>query len=318
MATMTDDSSITGDARDPNQPPRPGKPETPTHRRDGRDDLAPGLYLVATPIGNARDITLRALDVLAGADVIACEDTRVTAKLLALHGITTSTLSYHDHNAQKVLPRLIERLQNGDRVAQVSDAGMPTISDPGFRLVNACREAGHPVTVVPGASSVTTALALSGLATDRFTFAGFIPNKGGERRRWLSDLLAPGNTVVTFENAQRLPASLAALADIDPTRPVAVCREMTKRFEEARRDTARVLADHYADAGAPKGEVVVVIGPRDKGAETVTPEMIDAALADALQSLSVRDAARAVAEDLGVSRKAVYARALELTANDPR
>ena len=294
---------------DPNEPPAPGKPAS-------GDSLLPGLYIVATPIGNARDITLRALDVLHGADVIACEDTRVTSKLMSIHGISTPLMSYHDHNARRVLPGLIERLKNGERVAQVSDAGTPLIADPGYRLVNACRDADIPVTALPGASSVTMALAVAGIATDRFTFVGFVPTKSGERGTWFSNILAIGGTVVAFESAKRLPASLQALAKTSPDRELAVCRELTKRFEEVRRGTAADLAAHYAGAGPPKGEIVLVIGPASAADKEVDDVAIDAALSDALKQFSVRDAAQAVAESLGTPRKRVYARALLLPKLD--
>ena len=295
---------------DPNEPPAPGKPVS-------GDSLLPGLYIVATPIGNARDITLRALDVLHSVDVIACEDTRVTSKLMSIHGISTPLMSYHDHNARRVLPSLIERLKNGDRVAQVSDAGTPLIADPGYRLVNACRDADISVTALPGASSVTMALAVAGIATDRFTFVGFVPTKSGERKTWFADILSASGTVVAFESAKRLPASLVALAKIAAERNLAVCRELTKRFEEVRRGSAADLAAHYATAGPPKGEIVLVIGPASAMDKGVDDADLDAALTGALAQFSVRDAAQAVAESLGTPRKRVYARALELAKSDP-
>jgi len=297
--------------------PSPTRPD-PTHspargKPDSSNDVLPGLYIVATPIGNARDITLRALDVLRDVDVIACEDTRVTSKLMTLHDIDTPLISYHDHNARRVLPSLIERLKNGERVAQVSDAGTPLIADPGYRLVNACRDANIPVTAIPGASSVTTALVAAGIATDRFTFVGFVPTKAGERTTWLRDVLATPGTIVAFESAKRLPASLKAVASEGPNRDMAVCRELTKRFEEVRRGTAADLAEHYDQAGPPKGEVVLVIGGAALEDVVIDDAVLDAALIEALAQYRVKDAAQAVAESFGVSRKRVYARALQVS-----
>jgi 16S rRNA (cytidine1402-2'-O)-methyltransferase len=273
--------------------------------------FAPGLYLVATPIGNAEDVTLRALRLLAAADVIACEDTRVTAKLLARHGIARPLTSYHEHNAGRAGPLLIERLEKGEIVALVSDAGMPLISDPGFRLVRAALAAGAMVTALPGASAVPTALALSGLPCERFLFAGFLPSKPSARRQRIAELAALPATLVLFEAAVRLPAALADLAQGLGPRPAAVAREMSKLFEEVRRDDLAALARHYAEAGPPKGEVVLVIGP-PAAAEAAPDADLDAALRLALRHMGTRDAAELVALASGRPRRRLYERALDL------
>jgi 16S rRNA (cytidine1402-2'-O)-methyltransferase len=275
--------------------------------------LAPGLYLVATPIGNARDITLRALDVLARADVLAAEDTRNTGRLLEIHGVRRSgrILPYHDHNGAAQRPRLLAALAEGRSVALVSDAGSPLVADPGLRLAREAAAAGHAVTAVPGASALLAALAVAGLPTDRFLFAGFPPPRGAARRRSFAELDRVPATLVFFESPRRLAASLADMAAVfGAGRRAAVCRELTKRFEEVRRDGLGVLAAHYAAAGEPKGEVVVLVGPPP--APEAPAEALDAALAAALESQSVRDAAAEVAAALGMPRRQVYARALEL------
>jgi len=282
--------------------------------RSASDSLTPGLYLVATPIGNLRDVTLRALDVLAAADVIACEDTRVTAKLLKAHGVKTPTLAYHEHNARRVRPKLISRLQAGETVALVSDAGTPLISDPGYKLVRAAAEAGVPVTAIPGASATLTALSVSGLPTDRFLFAGFLPVRKGPRRAALAALATVPATLVLFEAPSRFAAALADMAAVLGDRPAAVARELTKLHEEVRRGGLTELAAHYAEAGAPKGEAVVVVGP--PVVVEIDDVEIDAQLRAALSSGSLRDAVAAVAAATGASRKRVYARALALQNDD--
>lgn len=273
--------------------------------------LAAGLHIVATPIGHARDVTLRALDVLAGADLVVCEDTRVTSKLLARHGIRARLAAYHEHNAERVRPQLLARLGRGERVALVSDAGTPLVSDPGFKLVRAALDAGIPVTAEPGASASLTALVLSGLPSDRFLFAGFLPNRAGQRRSALAEFAAVKATLIVFEAPQRLAESLADMADILGARPAAVARELTKRFEEVRRGNLADLARHYAAAGAPKGEIVVVIGPPEAAAAAASADDIERRLDQALETMSLRDAAEAVARATGLARREVYARALE-------
>jgi 16S rRNA (cytidine1402-2'-O)-methyltransferase len=272
------------------------------------------LLLVATPIGNARDITLRALDALKDADALYAEDTRVTAKLLALHGLSRSILSYHEHNAQAMRPRILARLAAGERVALVSDAGTPLISDPGYKLVRAAIEAGYAVEALPGASAVMAALSVAGLPTDRFFFAGFLPPKAGARARALEALKEIPATLVFFESPGRLAESLAAMAGILGSRAASVARELTKLFEETRRGTLADLSAHYVASGPPKGEIVVLVGPPEAagaGAEDAAAAL-DQALRAALDHSSLRDAVEAVARATGRPRRKVYARALAL------
>ena len=279
--------------------------------KHGDGKLAPGLYLVATPIGHAQDLTLRARDLLARVDAIACEDTRVTAKLLSLHGIRAKLLQYHEHNAERMRPVLLERLHAGEAIALVSDAGTPLISDPGYKLVRDVAAAGLPVTSLPGASSVLTALILSGLPSDRFLFAGFLPPKETARRGALAELKDVPATLIWFETGPRLAASLRDAAAILGDRPAAVARELTKLHEEVRRDTLAALATHYETAGAPKGEIVVVAGaPLPDAAPSA--DDVDAQLRDALTTMSVREAADRVAATTGLPRRQIYARALAL------
>lgn len=273
--------------------------------------LAPALYLVATPIGNAADISLRALAVLAGADVIACEDTRVTSRLLAIHGISRPLVRYDEHTAHTSGPALLRRIAAGETVALVSDAGMPLVSDPGGRLVRDCIEAGLPLTAVPGASSVLTALALSGLPADRFLFAGFLASRSSARRRELAELAGVPATLVLMESAQRLAAALSDMLDVLGDRPAAVARELTKLFEEVRRGPLSRLAAHYAAAGPPRGEITIVIGPPE-APPPVGEDEADRLLADALGRLSARDAVAEVAAATGLSRRLLYARALAM------
>jgi 16S rRNA (cytidine1402-2'-O)-methyltransferase len=273
-------------------------------------EIQPGLHVLATPIGNARDISLRALEVLKGATVIAAEDTRVTAKLLAIHGISRPLVAYNDHNAAGMRPRLLARLAAGQKVVLVSDAGTPLVSDPGYKLVREVLAAGLPVHAVPGPSAVLTALTLSGLPSDRFLFAGFLPSRAGERAAALRELAAVPATLIFFESAQRLAESLSAMAEMLGDRPAAMARELTKRHEEVRRGTLRELAAHYAQAGAPRGEVTIVVGPPLDAAPDLA--LIDAALAQALGFMPVKAAAEMIAALTGLSRKQVYNRALRL------
>ena len=276
--------------------------------------LAPGLYLVATPIGNARDITLRALDVLAGADALAAEDTRTLRKLLAIHGISLGDrplIAYHDHSGPGTRDRIVARITDGQAVAYASEAGTPLIADPGFALARAVAAAGLGVTALPGASAVLAALSLSGLPTDRFTFAGFAPNADGARRRFLDGLSGAPGTLIFYESPRRVAKFLAAaVAVFGPDRPAALARELTKKFEEVRRGTlAELLAG--LETGVMKGEVVVLIGA-GPDARRATPEAIDAALSDAMARLSVKDAAAEVAAALGLKKRDLYQRALAL------
>ncbi|NQU62602.1 MAG: 16S rRNA (cytidine(1402)-2'-O)-methyltransferase [Rhodospirillales bacterium] len=269
-----------------------------------------GLYIVATPIGNAQDITLRGLDILAQADVIACEDTRVTAKLLAIHGISRPLTPYHEHNASKAGPKLIKRLKDGEIVALVSDAGTPLVSDPGYKLICACLEEALAVIPLPGASSVLAALVVSGLPTDRFFFAGFLPPKSAARKRVLNEFTEIPGSLVFLESAKRLAASLADMAGVLGPRSTAVSREITKMFEETRRGSLDELAAHYRGAGPPKGEVTIVVGPFTE--EPVSDAELDRLLVRALKGSTVRDAADAVTAATGLPRRRVYTRALEI------
>lgn len=270
----------------------------------------PGLYVVATPIGNLGDISLRALVVLASADLVLCEDTRTGGALLAKFGIKKPLLSCHDHNENERRPNILKRLAAGGAVALISDAGMPLIADPGYRLVRACREAGHAVTVIPGANAALTALAGSGLPTDKFHFAGFLPPKSTARRKFLGTLKHIPATLIVYETPQRLGAALKDLADIlGERREAAVARELTKLFEETKRGTLSELAGFYA-AQEPKGEIVIVIAPPDEAAAPA--QDIDALLRDHLKTMSVRDAASAVSALTGIRKGEAYARALWL------
>jgi 16S rRNA (cytidine1402-2'-O)-methyltransferase len=273
--------------------------------------LAAGLHIVATPIGNMRDITLRALDVLHAADLIACEDTRVFAKLAGRYGISAPTVAYSDATQEANEPRIVRALEAGKRVALVSDAGTPLISDPGYRLVRAALARGLSVTSAPGPSAVPMALALSGLPTDRFFFGGFLPAREGERRRAIGAVASLPATLVFFEAPHRLAASLADLAELLGARPAAVARELTKLFEDVRRGPLDQLAAHYAAHPDIKGEIAVVIGaPGEEAAPQAG--VLDEALRTALAGASVKDAAAEVAARYGLKRREVYARALEL------
>ncbi len=283
--------------------------------------LAAGLYLVATPIGNAADITLRALRVLAAADIVACEDTRVTRKLFTIHGIgrdrqsPPTFIACHEHNEADVAHRLLGRIAEGASVALVSDAGTPLVSDPGYRLVRAAIEKGVPILPVPGPSAVLAALAVSGLPSDRFFFAGFLPTKQAARRRAIEDLKQVPATLVLLESPRRLAAALADLALVIGDREAVVARELTKLFEEVRRGSLADLAAAYASAVAPKGEVTLVIAPPAaspaRDADDDAPA-VDRLLLEALAGASARDAAHAVAAATGLPRRRLYARALAL------
>jgi len=275
--------------------------------------LPAGLHLVATPIGNLRDITLRALEVLAAADVIACEDTRVTRRLLDHYGIATPMTPYHEHNAAAARPKLLARLAAGEAVALVSDAGTPLISDPGFKLVRAAHDAGHAVTSLPGASSALAALTASGLPTDRFCFEGFLPVKSGQRQRRIAELGGIPATLILFETGPRLARSLADLATTLGARPAAVCRELTKLHEEVRRGELPTLAQAYAAGAESRGEIVIVIGPPAEDAGRADAGEIDALLRRALARGSVKDATGEVAAATGLPRREIYQRALALS-----
>lgn len=282
----------------------------------GRQDLAPGLYLVATPIGNLRDVTLRALDVLKGVDVIACEDSRVTVKLLTAYGIATPTTPYHEHNAARARPRLLARLAKGARIALVSDAGTPLVSDPGYKLVAEARADGIPVTAVPGPSAALAALAVAGLPTNAFHFAGFLPPRKAARRRALEALRTVLATLILYESANRLAGLLADAETVLGARAAAVCRELTKLHEEVVPGTLAALARRYEEAGPPRGEIVVIVAPPGAQDAAVAGEALDAALRTALAAASLRDAVDRVAAETGLPRRRVYARALALADED--
>ena len=279
--------------------------------------LGPGLYLVATPIGNAADITLRALEVLTRVDAIAAEDTRQTRKLMEMHGIALAgrrMVSYHDRNGAERRPRILGWLRQGMSVAYCSDAGTPLVADPGYRLAEAAVAEGLALTVIPGASAVLAALSLAGLPTDRFLFAGFLPAKRGARKKALGELASVPATLVFYESPRRLAAALADMAEVlGDARAAAVARELTKKFEQVRRAPLAELAGQYAAEDAPRGEVVVLVGPPDAAtARAGSVASLDSELMAALATLSIKDAAREVATRLGLPRRDVYARALEL------
>lgn len=289
--------------------PRKLQPEASRTGPSGQA-FEPGLYVVSTPIGNLRDITLRALDVLAGADLVLAEDTRVTRRLLDAYEIDARLQSYHDHNGEKIRPIVLERLEEGARIALVSDAGTPLISDPGFKLARDVIEAGYEVIAIPGASAVLSALCIAGLPTDSFTFAGFPPPKTSARESWMEGFATAKSTLVFYEGASRVPDCLASAARIFGDRQGAVCRELTKLHEEARRGTLAELAAEFAQSGAPRGEVVIVIGPPSD--DSWDQDRIDKALAIALAEMRIKDASALVAEQSGWPRRDVYARALAL------
>lgn len=273
--------------------------------------VSPGLYLVATPIGNLRDMTLRALDVLAAADLVLAEDTRVTAKLLTAYGLKAKLERCDDHASARAAEIAVERLKAGEVVALVSDAGTPLVSDPGYVVARAAVAEGLPVHPVPGPSSLLAALCIAGLPADRILFAGFLPSKSGARRTALEELRTGRQTLVFFESGPRLRDSLTDMAQVLGPRPAAVARELTKLYEECvRGDLVELAADPRLDA--PKGEIVVVVGPGE--AETASAADADAALSEALTRLPPGEAAAEVSKALNLPRKPLYKRALELKA----
>jgi 16S rRNA (cytidine1402-2'-O)-methyltransferase len=272
--------------------------------------LAPGLHIVATPIGNLADITIRALAALAAADLIACEDTRITRKLLDRYGIETPLTPYHDHNAAQARPALLRSLAEGAAVALVSDAGTPLISDPGYKLVRAVQEAGHTVTVLPGPSSVLAALSIAGLPTDQFLFAGFLPPKQTARRARIAELARVPSTLVLFETGPRIAATLADLAAGLGERDAAICRELTKLHEEVRRGSLKALVQG-SETAEIRGEFVIVIAP-PPAAEMVSAEDTEMLLRQALSRVSLKDAVAEVATATGLPRRELYQRALVL------
>ncbi|MBY3062420.1 16S rRNA (cytidine(1402)-2'-O)-methyltransferase [Rhizobium laguerreae] len=279
--------------------------------------LEPALYLVATPIGNLGDITLRALETLAGADVLACEDTRVTRVLLDRYGIQNRPFAYHEHNADEAGPRLLQALEAGRSVALVSDAGTPLVSDPGYRLAQQAITAGYRVIPIPGASALLAALVGSGLPNDAFLFAGFLPAKDKARRDRLGELAAVPATLIFFESPHRIGATLLAAADVlGGARPASVCRELTKTYEEFRRGSLADLAAHYQQVENVKGEIVLVIGPPEP-VETDEAD-VEAMLADLSKTMPTAGAATEAARLTGLPRKLLYQRLLEIKNADGR
>lgn len=268
--------------------------------------LEPGLYFVATPLGNARDITLRALDILGQADVLAAEDTRRLRQLMEIHGVPLGgrrIVAYHDHNGPVARPGLIAALKDGQSVAYVSDAGSPLVADPGFALAREAIAEGQPVFSAPGPSAVVAALTVSGLPTDRFTFAGFPPSARGARARFFEDLADAAGTLVIYESPRKIAPTLAAARTVlGDARPAALCRELTKRFEDVRRGTLQQIADGV-EADPPRGEIVLCIG---EGVSAADPAEIEAALREAMQTQRLKDAAREVADRFGVSKRDLY------------
>ncbi len=272
--------------------------------------LAPGLYITATPIGHLGDVTLRALATMAAVDVLLCEDTRTTGKLLERYAIRTKLMPYHEHNAERVRPAIMKALAEGQAYGLVSDAGMPLVSDPGYRLVNDCVAENIPVTAVPGASAVLTGLALSGLPTDRFTFVGFLPTKSGERKKLLAEFAGVKSTLVTFESPHRIVDALENLAATLGNRRVAVTRELTKLHEEVLRGTALEVHDILKARPSVKGEITLVIAPPDANAAVASDEDIESAIDDALESMPAAKAASDVAKRFELPKKDIYARIL--------
>ncbi len=273
--------------------------------------LKAGLYLVPTPIGNLRDLTFRALDVLAGADLIVCEDTRVTGKLLKAFGLKKPMRVYNDHATEKDRAGIIKIIEEGEAVALVSDAGTPLISDPGYKLVRQIVQGGYEVTALPGANALLPALQLSGLPTDSFSFIGFLPARSGPRKSALERWTGKSGTLICYETGPRLEESLKDILAVLGDRPMAIARELTKLYEEVRRDRVSVLLEAIKTEGAPKGEIVLVIG--ENKAEEIPNDTIEGQLKEALKTLSVRDAAELVAGATGKPKKAIYMLALKLS-----
>ncbi|MEM6625781.1 MAG: 16S rRNA (cytidine(1402)-2'-O)-methyltransferase [Pseudomonadota bacterium] len=282
--------------------------------------LDPGLYIVSTPIGNLRDITLRALDVLASVDMVYAEDTRIARKLFDAYGLSTPLNAYHDHNGAKVRPKILGRLAEGAKIALISDAGTPLVSDPGFKLVRDAAQSGERIIPVPGASAQLAALAASGLPTDRFLFVGFPPPKSSARATLFAELAGVSASLVFFEGPSRLAASLADMAAAFGAREAVLARELTKKFEELVRAPLPELLTQIGNEGAPKGELVVLIGPPPALADAA-PEDIDAAILSALSAEDpppVKQLAAQIADRLGAKKRDVYARILALKDDEAR
>lgn len=281
-------------------------------RPAGTAQVQPGLYIVATPIGHLRDITLRAIDTLVAVDEVLAEDTRTARKLFDAYNIKTRLTAYHDHNGAARRPDLIERLKDGATIALISDAGTPLVSDPGWKLAREASEAGIKIIPLPGASAMLAGLVTSGLPSDRFMFCGFVPVKSAARKTHLVSLALVPATLIFYETGPRLVSCLGDMAEtLGATREAAVARELTKLFEETRRDTLGALAAHYAEHGKPKGEIVILVGPP---AADIAPseEVLDAALLEALKDAPTKQAANEVAHRFGLAKRDVYQRALRL------
>jgi 16S rRNA (cytidine1402-2'-O)-methyltransferase len=301
-----------GERREPSEGAERSKPEV-GQQAAARAPPTAGLYLVATPIGNLGDISLRALAVLRAADHVYCEDTRVSGKLFARHGIKVPLEPYHDHNAERVRPVILAALRRGERVALISDAGTPLVSDPGYKLVQAAIAEDLPVTAVPGPSAMLTALILSGLPPDRFLFAGFLPRRRMARRQVVAAWVGLEATLIFYEAPPRLAAALTDMSEILGPRPAAVVRELTKLHEEVRRAPLPELAEFYLREGPPRGEIVVVVGPPER-VTLLAEDELDRRLETAVAELGVRDAATRLAAETGLPRRVLYHRALESRA----
>lgn len=280
------------------------------------ESLSPGLYVVATPIGNLKDVSFRALSVMAAANAVLAEDTRVTKNLLAHYGIATPLVAYHDHSNEAVRERMIQRLKEGQVLALVSDAGTPLVSDPGYKLVQSAIAEGLPVTPIPGPSAILTALVVSGLPTDRFFFEGFLPPKSSARRMRLQALATIPGTLLLFESPHRLPEMLADAADVLGPRPAVMARELTKLYETVKRGTLNELAAQFKESGPPKGEIVVLIGEATHEIADGKDDDLDNKLITALNTHSIKDAAALVSHETGRNKREVYARALILSGRD--
>ncbi|MCC7305422.1 MAG: 16S rRNA (cytidine(1402)-2'-O)-methyltransferase [Alphaproteobacteria bacterium] len=291
---------------DPNEKTRPWL--LPAERKN---EIKPGLYLAATPIGNLGDITLRALDVLSGVDFIICEDTRVTAKLLNYYGIKKKLIPYNDHNADRQRGPIVRDLAGGAKAALVSDAGTPLVSDPGFKLVRECMEGHIAVTALPGANAVLTALQLSGLPSDKFTFTGFLPPKKAARKSYLSKMKAVPVTLIAFETAPRLLDALEDILSEMGDRDIAVARELTKMFEETRRGKVSEVLEYYKSKGEPKGEIVLVIGAA--GAVEISDEDAEKLLRKLLKTMGTKEAAARAAQETGRGKTEMYDLALKIS-----
>jgi 16S rRNA (cytidine1402-2'-O)-methyltransferase len=305
----------------PTHAPAPAAPRAPSYTAFGiraeAEALAPGLHIVATPIGNLRDISFRALATLAAADAVLAEDTRTSKTLLAHYGISTPLYPYHEHNAEQMRPKILGKLREGGKLALISDAGTPLVSDPGYKLVAEVVAEGLPVTGIPGPSAVLAALVLAGLPTDRFFFEGFLPPKAAARRGRLTELAAIPGTLVFFESPRRLAEMLSDAAAVLGERPGAVARELTKFYETVRRGPLSTLAAHYEGEEEARGEIVVVIGPPGAETEAAAGDAVGERLRIALAELSLKEAVAQVAAETGQPRRKVYARALELTREEP-